>query len=96
MVKRGVGLSPEERHVFPKLTVEENLNMGAYIRKDKNGIKSEIERVYGLFPRLKERSKQLAASYQMAIYGLIIILTISYFPEGLFPFLKMKLRSLGR
>lgn len=62
MVKRGVGLSPEERHVFPKLTVEENLNMGAYIRKDKNGIKSEIERVYGLFPRLKERSKQLAGS----------------------------------
>ena len=48
--------------------------------------------VFTILPELL----QSAAAYQMAIYGLIIILTISYFPEGLFPFLKMKLRSLGR
>lgn len=62
MVKRGVGLSPEERHVFPKLTVEENLQMGAYLRKDRNVVKTEMEWVYSLFPRLKERYKQLAGS----------------------------------
>ena len=62
MVKRGVGLSPEERHVFPKLTVEENLQMGAYIRKDKKVVLQEMDRVFDLFPRLKERYKQLAGS----------------------------------
>lgn len=62
MVKRGIGLSPEERHVFPKLTVEENLQMGAYIRKDKIVVRQEIDRVFDLFPRLKERYKQFAGS----------------------------------
>ncbi|KUO79007.1 MAG: ABC transporter ATP-binding protein [Desulfosporosinus sp. BRH_c37] len=62
MVKRGVGLSPEERHVFPKLTVEENLQMGAYIRKDKKVVLQEMDRVFDLFPRLKERYNQLAGS----------------------------------
>ncbi len=62
MVKRGIGLSPEERHVFPKLTVEENLQMGAYIVKDKKVVRMGIDRVYALFPRLKERYKQLAGS----------------------------------
>lgn len=62
MVKHGVGLSPEERHVFPKLTVEENLLMGAYLRKDKKAVAAGMERVYSLFPRLKERYKQMAGS----------------------------------
>jgi len=53
---------PEGRGIFSKLTVEENLQMGAYYRNDKAAIQSEIERVYELFPRLKERYKQLAGT----------------------------------
>ena len=53
---------PEGRGVFGALTIEENLAMGAYIRNDKDGIKSDIERVFGLFPRLKERRRQTAGT----------------------------------
>ena len=62
IVKRGISLTPEGREVFPALTVEENLKLGAYIRKDKGGIRSSYDRVYDLFPRLHERKKQTAGT----------------------------------
>ncbi|MBV1758299.1 MAG: ABC transporter ATP-binding protein [Dethiosulfatibacter sp.] len=62
IVKMGLSLTPEGREVFPALTVEENLKLGAYIRKDKEGIKASYERVYDLFPRLFERKKQTAGT----------------------------------
>jgi branched-chain amino acid transport system ATP-binding protein len=58
IVARGIAQSPEGRLIFPGMTVLENLEMGAYARKDRQGVHSDIERVFGLFPRLKERAKQ--------------------------------------
>ncbi|MCS6773400.1 MAG: ABC transporter ATP-binding protein [Anaerolineae bacterium] len=58
IVARGVLQSPEGRRIFPRLTVRENLEMGAYQRKDKEGIQQDMERVFALFPRLKERLNQ--------------------------------------
>jgi len=62
IVSKGVVLVPECRRVFPNLTVEENLILGAYIRKDKDIIKKDMEWVYELFPRLKERIWQKAGT----------------------------------
>ena len=62
VVKQGVVLCPEGRRVFPDLTVEENLVMGSYLRKDKDGIKKDKEWVYELFPRMKEREWQMAGT----------------------------------
>ena len=62
VVQRGIALVPEGRRVFANLTVLENLKIGAYLRKDEVGIKSDLERVHTLFPRLKERSWQLAGT----------------------------------
>lgn len=58
MVRRGIALSPEGRRILPHLTVIENLRLGAYARNDKERIEDDIEYVYKLFPRLKERSWQ--------------------------------------
>jgi branched-chain amino acid transport system ATP-binding protein len=58
IVERGISLSPEGRHVFPRMSVRENLDLGAYLRKDREGIENDRERVYSLFPRLKERERQ--------------------------------------
>ncbi len=60
----GLGISqvPEGRRVFPQMTVMENLEMGAYLRRDKNGIADDIENVFARFPRLNERQKQLAGT----------------------------------
>jgi branched-chain amino acid transport system ATP-binding protein len=58
IVSMGVALSPEGRHVFPRMTVFENLMLGAYLRRDEDGIKQDLERVFSLFPRLKERERQ--------------------------------------
>jgi branched-chain amino acid transport system ATP-binding protein len=55
---RGVSQSPEGRLIFPRMTVLENLEMGAFTRKDAAGIKSDLERVFTVFPRLKERVRQ--------------------------------------
>ena len=55
---RGVAQSPEGRLIFPRMSVLENLEMGAYARKDKTGIQSDLDRVFTLFPRLRERIKQ--------------------------------------
>ncbi|HHY44794.1 MAG TPA: ABC transporter ATP-binding protein [Firmicutes bacterium] len=62
IVRRGISMVPEGRHVFPDLTVYENLMLGAYIRTDRKEIEEELEEVYRLFPRLKERSQQLAGT----------------------------------
>ncbi|MCR5613401.1 ABC transporter ATP-binding protein [Treponema sp.] len=58
----GVALSPEGRRVFTDLTVQENLKVGAYLRKDKEEIQKDMEKVYNLFPRLRERSWQYAGT----------------------------------
>jgi branched-chain amino acid transport system ATP-binding protein len=57
-VERGISLAPEGRGIFPSMTVMENLDMGAYGRKDRAGIQEDHERVFDLFPRLKERLSQ--------------------------------------
>jgi branched-chain amino acid transport system ATP-binding protein len=61
-VRHGLAMVPEGRGIFAKLTVEENLLMGAYTRNDKAVIQDELVRIYDLFPRLKERYKQLAGT----------------------------------
>jgi branched-chain amino acid transport system ATP-binding protein len=58
IVASGLVLVPEGRHVFPNLTVYENLSLGAYFRRDSGGIKRDMERCFELFPRLKERIHQ--------------------------------------
>jgi len=58
IVRLGICQVPEGRMIFPVLTVMENLDLGAYLRKDKDGIKADIERVFGLFPILRERCSQ--------------------------------------
>ena len=58
VVERGVLQSPEGRRIFPRLTVRENLEMGAFTRNDKVAIEDDLERVFGLFPRLRERTAQ--------------------------------------
>lgn len=62
LVKEGLVMVPEGRGIFTRMTILENLQMGAYIRSDKAGIAADIEKVYGLFPRLKERQSQLAGT----------------------------------
>jgi len=62
IVARGVSQAPEGRRVFGRLNVTENLEMGAFARKDKEGIKRDMEHVFELFPRLKERARQVAGT----------------------------------
>ena len=62
LIRMGMAHVPEGRHIFAQMTVEENLMMGAYILKDKAKIRDNIEMVYGHFPRLKERAKQLGGT----------------------------------
>ena len=62
LVRKGLAMVPEGRGVFGALTIEENLAMGAYIRSDAAGIRADVERVFGLFPRLKERRRQTAGT----------------------------------
>lgn len=62
LVPMGIAMSPEGRGVFANLSVRENLEMGAFIRKDKKGIADDMERGFTLFPRLKEREQQKAGT----------------------------------
>jgi branched-chain amino acid transport system ATP-binding protein len=62
LVKQGLAMVPEGRGVFTRMTITENLQMGAYIRNDKVGIADDIERMFGIFPRLRERKDQLAGT----------------------------------
>lgn len=73
-IKRGVATVPENRRLFPHLTVLENLEMGAYTRNDTAEIAADLERVYGFFPKLAERRKQRAGTLsggeqQMVAFG---------------------------
>jgi branched-chain amino acid transport system ATP-binding protein len=61
-IRRGLASVPEARRVFPAMTIEENLRMGAYLRRDAAGIRADLERMYTLFPRLGERRRQLAGT----------------------------------
>ena len=62
VIRKGIALVPEGRGVFPRLTVAENLAMGAFIRADKAGIAADLEKIHGYFPRLQERAGQLAGT----------------------------------
>ncbi|NUK29612.1 ABC transporter ATP-binding protein [Parageobacillus sp. VR-IP] len=62
IVKQGISHVPEGRRIFANMTVEENLELGAFLRKDKQEIQQDFEKVYHLFPRLYERRKQLAGT----------------------------------
>ncbi len=62
VLKRGIAHCPEGRRVFPHMSVEENLEMGAYLRSDSAGVTGDIDRIYGEFPRLAERRKQVAGT----------------------------------
>jgi len=62
VVERGIAHVPEGRHVFPELTVAENLRIGAYLRSDAAAIRRDFDHVCNIFPRLAERRKQLAAT----------------------------------
>ena len=62
IVARGVSQSPEGRMIFANLTVHENLQLGAYLQKNRETVRRELERVFVLFPRLKEREKQVAGT----------------------------------
>lgn len=74
IVAQGISQVPEGRHVFPEMTVKENLQMGAYLRKDSSAIAADFQRVYRLFPILAERQNQDAATLsggeqQMLVMG---------------------------
>lgn len=62
IVARGISQSPEGRMIFANLTVHENLQLGAYLQKNRDTVRRELERVFILFPRLKEREKQVAGT----------------------------------
>ena len=62
LVKQGLAMVPEGRGVFTRMTITENLHMGAYIRNDKDGIAADIEKMFTIFPRLRERKDQLAGT----------------------------------
>jgi branched-chain amino acid transport system ATP-binding protein len=62
VVARGVSMVPENRRLFKRMTVRENLQLGAYQRKDKDEVREDLERAYSLFPRIKERLDQRAGT----------------------------------
>lgn len=63
IVGKGIALCPEGRQLFPALSVHKNLMLGAFHRKDKKGVEETLEQVYEMFPRLKERYKQMAGTF---------------------------------
>ncbi|MGZ2745767.1 ABC transporter ATP-binding protein [Burkholderia stagnalis] len=62
LLKRGLAMVPEGRGIFARMSIIENMQMGAYLRNDKEQIKQDVERMFGFFPRLKERATQLAGT----------------------------------
>ncbi len=62
IVKRGIALSPEGRRLWPEMTVRENLELGAFVRRGQSGIKKDIDRIFDYFPILKERQDQMGGS----------------------------------
>ena len=63
VIRKGIALVPEGRGVFPRLTVQENLRMGAFVRADTAGIEQDLQKVLAYFPRLQERERQLAGTF---------------------------------
>ncbi|MCG1017641.1 MULTISPECIES: ABC transporter ATP-binding protein [Burkholderiaceae] len=62
LLKRGLAMVPEGRGIFARMSILENMQMGAYLRTDSDGIKADVERMFGFFPRLKERATQWAGT----------------------------------
>jgi branched-chain amino acid transport system ATP-binding protein len=62
VVRLGISHAPEGRHCFPRMTVRENLDLGAYLRDDRSGVEQDMEHVFSLFPRLQERERQKAGT----------------------------------
>ncbi|TXC80362.1 ABC transporter ATP-binding protein [Paraburkholderia azotifigens] len=62
LLKRGLAMVPEGRGIFARMTIVENMQMGAYLRSDADGIRKDVDRTFGFFPRLKERATQLAGT----------------------------------
>lgn len=73
IIKKGVGIAPEGRGLFPKMTVLENLQMGAIFEKDEKIIKDRIKHAFQLFPRLEERKKQVAGTLSGGEQGMLSI-----------------------
>jgi branched-chain amino acid transport system ATP-binding protein len=62
LLRRGLAMVPEGRGIFARMTIVENMQMGAYLRTDADGIRRDVDRMFGFFPRLKERAAQLAGT----------------------------------
>ena len=62
IVRLGIALVPEGRHIFPRMTVRENLDLGAFLRADRDNITADLDKIFSLFPILKERSSQMAGT----------------------------------
>jgi branched-chain amino acid transport system ATP-binding protein len=62
LLKRGLAMVPEGRGIFARMSIVENMQMGAYLRSDTDGIKKDVDRMFGFFPRLKERATQYAGT----------------------------------
>jgi branched-chain amino acid transport system ATP-binding protein len=73
VVALGISMVPEGRHVYPFMSVKDNLLMGAYLRKDKAAIREDLERVYARFPRVKERLRQQAGSLSGGEQQMVVI-----------------------
>lgn len=74
VVKLGISMVPEGRHIYPHMSVKDNLLMGAYLRRDSQGIRDDLDKLYARFPRVKERLNQLGGSLsggeqQMVVMG---------------------------
>ncbi len=83
IIRQGIALSPEGRRVFPELTVLENLRLGAYLRNNRREIRQDVERVYGYFPVLKIRERQISGTLsggeqQMLAIGRALMAKPSY------------------
>ncbi|HZC59562.1 MAG TPA: ABC transporter ATP-binding protein [Chthoniobacterales bacterium] len=73
VVALGISMVPEGRHVYPYMSVKDNLLMGAYLRKDKSAIKQDLEGIYARFPRVKERLRQQAGSLSGGEQQMVVI-----------------------
>ena len=104
LLKQGLAMVPEGRGVFARMTIVENLQMGAFTRNDEANIKADIDRMFGIFPRLKERANQLAGTMsggeqQMLAVGRILrtganLLLLDEISEGLAPVIVQALARM--
>jgi len=104
IVKRGIAHCPERQKLFPEMTVKENLEMGAYLRRDPDGIERDVEMTLGLFPVLEERKNQMARTLsggeqQMLTLGRALLadpklLMLDEPSMGLAPIVKEKIRDV--